>query len=529
MTPTPGPSPAPPEAAGQENGAQLRRDSAWTTLTNYLIVSGLLTCAVIGVVQLGWQIAPTWNASYIPVLCFFIALEAAYMTRYLRHHKPPVPWYVLRGVEVVAIFLLLRSLLGVWRGPQPERAFNPFYGEMDNELFVLAVIALLTWIAGWLFTSDLLDLEPIDPTLDRELIKDLAETRVNARQSLITRALIIGVALAFLAGLTNIYLHESDQAAPAASFGLWPVLAYFLLALLLFSRTRLALLRVGWLWERLPVGRGVGSRWITYTLVILIGAALVAVLLPTHYSLGLLGTLGYILSFIITLVQALVYLMVSLLYALWSLFMPGLPRQPPPQPQALPPSASGTLNVAPPTLSEFAQSLIFWIVFFVITGYVLVQFLRRHPEVGEALKRLPGMGLLARAWRKVRAWLGGLGQQLEDLREARRRARQPAPPRSDRTVRPFINLRKLSPRQQVQFFYLAMLRRGGEKGYARRSTQTPYEYAGTLKSQLPDVEEAVTAMTDEFVEARYSRHEITLDHVGLVRRYWEHIKRALRR
>ena len=61
----------------------------------------------------------------MPLLCFFVALESAYMTRYTRYHKLPVPWYVLRGVEVVVLFLMLRSLLGVLRGPQPEQV-NPF-------------------------------------------------------------------------------------------------------------------------------------------------------------------------------------------------------------------------------------------------------------------------------------------------------------------------------------------------------------------------------------------------------------------
>ena len=79
----------------------------------------MLACAAIGAVQLGLQLSPTWNAWYVPLLCFFIALESAYLTRYARYGKLPAPWYVLRGVEVVVLFLMLRSLLGVLRGPQP--------------------------------------------------------------------------------------------------------------------------------------------------------------------------------------------------------------------------------------------------------------------------------------------------------------------------------------------------------------------------------------------------------------------------
>jgi hypothetical protein len=187
-------------------------------------------------------------------------------------------------------------------------------------------------------------------------------------------------------------------------------------------------------------------------------------------------------------------------------------------------------NTPPPSLSEFVQSLIFWAVFFVIVGYVVVQYLRRHPEIIEALQHIPGVKLLVRLWRRLRAWVGGLSQQFEELREARRKARQSSLARSRQSApRRWLNPRKLSPRQQVQFYYLAMLRRSGEKGHPRQPTQTPYEYARTLESQLPEIDQDVNGITDEFIAARYSRHDIPPEHVGVVRRYWERIKQVLRR
>ncbi len=502
-----------------------RRDSVFTTLTNYLIVGGLLTCAVVGVLQLGLKIAPAWNVGYIPWLCFCVALESAYMTRYVRYGQLPAPWYVLRGVEVVTLFLITRSVLGLVRGPQSPPAVNPLYSAFDNELFALVIMVALVWLASWLLTSNLLNLEVIDPTLDREIIKDVAEAQVSSRQSLITFTAIIGVVLAFFAAL----IHTSPQPERAAPYSLWHVLVYFLLALILIGRTRLALLRAGWMWENVPIGRGVGGRWITYIVLLLIVALSVAVVLPTQYSLGLLGTLGYIFSLIVALIQVIVYVLTALIYALLSLFLPHVQRTSPPQmPAPLPFSAPETPSAAPPTISEFVQSLIFWIVFLVIAGYVAVQYLRRHPEIVEWLKHWPGMGLVVRLWHRVRGWFGGLNRQIEDLLEARRRARQSAPARSAEASRRFINPRKLSPRQQVQFFYLAMLRRSGERGHPRQATQTPDEYARRLQTQLPDVNEDILSITQEFSEARYSRHEISIEKVGLVRRAWEHIKRALK-
>jgi hypothetical protein len=504
------------------------RDSALTTLTNYLIVSGLLTCAVIGVVQLGLQLSPSWNAGYIPLLCFFVALEAAYMTRYMRYGKLRVPWYTLRAAEVLVLFLMIRSLLGVLRGPQIDENINPFYGRVDGELLALVVIAALTWLGSWRITSDLLGLETLDPSLDREVIHEVAQAQVEIRQSLILLTLIIGVALTFLAGLLRLNLRTNPQAGEAAVNGLGHVVVYFFLALVLFSRTRLNLLRSGWSWERVPIGRGVGTRWITYTVLLLAAVVSIAVVLPTQYSLGLLGTLGYILNFLVLIIQTIFYLLAALLYALIRLFSFNPGDAPPLKPPPLPPPLTAAPNAAPATLSEFVQSLIFWIVFLIVVGYVVAQYLRRHPEVVDWLKHLPGMSLVLRAWRRLREWLGGLNQQIEDLLEARRRARRPVPTRSISALRRWINPRKLSPRQQVQFYYLAMLRRGGEHGHTRQPTQTPYEYARVLESEVPEIDQDVDGLTEEFIEARYSRHDIAPEHVSLVRRYWERIKQALR-
>jgi hypothetical protein len=510
--------------------SQANRDSRLTTLTNYLIISGMLACAAIGLVQVAQQVVPRWNASYVPVLVFFIALESATMTRYLRYHKPPVPWYALRAAEVLVLFLMIRSLLGLTRGPQPDQPANSFSGYVDGELLALSVILGVFWLLSWLMTDNLLNFETIEPAFDRELIKDVAEAQANSRQSLISLMLIIGAALTFFAALIRIYLRTNPPTELAAQSGLWHVLIYFLLGLLLLGRMRLSLLRSGWVWERMPMTGNVGGRWITYTLLMLVAAVLVAIVLPTQYSLGLLGTLGYVLSGLIQIIQAIVYFIAFLIVAFLSLFFPNIQGGRPltstlPQPAA-PLTTPGT---PPPSLSEFVQSLIFWAVFLIIVGYVMMQYLRRHPEMVDALKRIPGMALLVRLWQRLRTWFGGLSQQLEDLREARRKARESTPTRSASTPRRWINPRRLSPRQQVQFYYLAMLRRSSEKGHPRQPTQTPYEYARTLESKIPDIDQDVDGLTAEFIEARYSRHDIPSEHVGLVRRYWEHIKRALRK
>ena len=45
-----------------------------------------------------------------------------------------------------------------------------------------------------------------------------------------------------------------------------------------------------------------------------------------------------------------------------------------------------------------------------------------------------------------------------------------------------------------------MIRRGGEQGWTRKSSQTPAEYAGKLTQVLPSSGEDIDLMTQAFVE-----------------------------
>jgi hypothetical protein len=92
-----------------------------------------------------------------------------------------------------------------------------------------------------------------------------------------------------------------------------------------------------------------------------------------------------------------------------------------------------------------------------------------------------------------------------------------------RLIRP----RSLDPRRQVYFYYLAMIRRGGEQGITRDPAETPVEYAEKLENALPSEDEDIESITDAFVKARYSRHEVSSGDAGRVKGAWERIRRAL--
>ena len=72
------------------------------------------------------------------------------------------------------------------------------------------------------------------------------------------------------------------------------------------------------------------------------------------------------------------------------------------------------------------------------------------------------------------------------------------------------------------------MRRADEAGLPRKDGQTPYEYAHSLTSNLEEGKDGVEALTESFVEARYSRHDIPPKEARRIETIWETVRRVLR-
>ena len=57
--------------------------------------------------------------------------------------------------------------------------------------------------------------------------------------------------------------------------------------------------------------------------------------------------------------------------------------------------------------------------------------------------------------------------------------------------------------------YLDLLALAKKRGFSRQKIQTPYEYQASLEPNIPQVEAELKAVTEAFMEARYSTHEMT--------------------
>jgi hypothetical protein len=156
------------------------------------------------------------------------------------------------------------------------------------------------------------------------------------------------------------------------------------------------------------------------------------------------------------------------------------------------------------------------------------QYLRQNKELLDKIRRVPGLAILVNAWKwliqQIRTGVKTIPVFIQNNIERMRESRQALRSKSS-----FIrSLRRYTPRQRVLFYYLAMVRRGGEKGYHRQPYSTPFEYSKILKQNLPQIDDEISKLTDSFVEARYSQHEIQEGKAKQVREYWEKIRQVIR-
>jgi hypothetical protein len=160
-----------------------------------------------------------------------------------------------------------------------------------------------------------------------------------------------------------------------------------------------------------------------------------------------------------------------------------------------------------------------------VIAFVLYRYARDHPELWNALMTFGPIRALYNFFiallRRLSGWADAVRERLP------RRSAKPGKREASASSR-FRWPRPRTPRERLLYYYLTALRRAGKEGYPRRAPQTPREYGEYLKPKLPEAHREVDALTQAFVEARYSRHPIEPDRVGRVRTVWQRVMEALR-
>lgn len=535
------PSHAQPLAAG---GAAWIED--WFRPT---VVAAMLTCIVVAFVELMARIVSGWQGIHYVIFVFLVSWEGIQSERLLRRrgfdHLDRLQY---RAVEAVVILVLFRLVRYVPLGLQVLSVDVHRWGRdlgvfLDYAFFAGGMSILSLWLMAIVITKNLYSLEvhpseippdPTSPSYDRwSSIRGQRVDRQAVLRQIVHGYFGGGVLLLILTGLARLDLPTVYQYdAPPLSGLVVNALVYFALGLGLISQAQFSVLQVSWCIRRIEVTPRLGTRWVWHAVIFLTLLLVIALVLPTGYSMGLpqaiyslVRLIFAVFQFIGSLLAYLVVLLLSLLLSILGLQADEMIAQgSPPQPPTIQPSDPG-VSSGPP-LFELLKSVLFWGVFLAILGYSVYHFFRERPGL------LPGFegGLLARLF----AWLRALWQ---GTRRWSARARKAI---ADRLRRRFaqgeslgpwriVRLSRLSPGQRVRYFYLSILRRAARIGYGRHPQQTPYEYGATLMECIPEAAADMNTLTQAFVEARYSQRAMDDGESNLIKKVWRRARATLAR
>ena len=518
---------------------------------SYVLVFLMMACIVMSIGNLIRSLSPNSPAGTIAGVLLFIVIDRLYTHRQLKTLTPlSQEWMITLGAQWIVIVLFSRFLLSYADGPDSLMAdlsllARGYIADLITPEFVITLLLAMTaWavVAQFLELLDEIGLDMKIASQESRII--LQSGTIPAHERMVNLILSTGIVVVILSVLTRLNVRmmlSSTDGLPRVELSRFSgaeagALLYFVFGLALLSLSKLMSLQTHWNYLRIPVSsQDLPRRWALYSLLFLLILAIFISLLPAGDSLGLFPILqtlfGYlfgVLVFIARLVVMLILLLFSLPFLLFGLAPPIVTPAAPP-PMLVMPHVEPTSS-APNPAWELIRSIILWGSLLAIIVYAFIQFVKQHEDILKALRRSGVTNWLLLAWqwlyRGVQKTRGYMSRAIADGWQhmfARLEGTRIFP-------RPgLFSLRSLDPRQRVLFFYLAMIRRGGEQGLTRHPSQTPSEYAVRLEEIVPCAGDDIDSLTEAFVQARYSRQEIDSRRAHSVQATWARIRRALQK
>lgn len=526
------------------------------------LIAALATSLAVAVLVIVRIVTPDQPWLGLAPLCFLAALEATYTAAWLNNpDSHGVDRSIYRVTEVLLLLVVARVYSWLLFGsglPTP----------VEMRLFLTAPVSILTtagfvttafvtliawWLGvsfGRLFTRLDASVYELDfytrPQAEQKAKADdrpIQIARDTLQNQYLSTWLYLGMVMILLAALST---YEVNQLAAVNSLfaitrlGLTPamlfaLMVYFLAGLWLLSHARLLRMNARWLIDGVAKDAALERGWQRSALLVLLAIALGAAFLPIGSTLAIsrilqIGVAG--LSYLISLIVALfAYLFASALMVLTRNAAEIQTNQPPivatpiPTPMPTPPPA-------PDPFLTMVFTSAFWAIMIALVVASFLFFLRERGYRFDP-QQARGQVKTVIGWLREK-WLRLTGQARRTRRALVARWRTaravPAPAAPNGPGRPrFIRLGALSPRDQVRYYYLALVRHAGERGVARRDNQTPLEYGRHLAEAWPEADEDLNALTDAFLAARYSPQPVERTAAGAIRERWNRVKARLRR
>lgn len=481
---------------------------------------------------------PAWDPRYLVGVCFAVALMSGLNHQTFRRERmwsSELLRYVAPELLLVLVLVRIATTLSFGGMTLIEDGLRWFYDPLrifDDWMLAGLVVGVLVGITAHLAAHNLAELAPTSSDIpmadDQGVARLVSEDRSLALARISQRFIFGGVALLLALALEVVNIQRiASPSLPLSDLSAAASLCYLVSGLLLYSQARLALLQTRWQLDGAHVAEGVARRWTGASWLLVGGIALLALVLPRSYAMGLLDTLQTALGLLgygITVVGYVLIWILSLLALLpaWLLTLLAPQTMPRGESAGLP-----LLNTPPPPQvvhqPQFVPALLFWICMLLLLGYALTIVARRYPLPFRVLFSYGRLNVL-RAWLLAR-WSSARGWSQVVTERVRQRVQEQA---AVRRRHGRLRLGRLGPRDLVRYFYRSVLLRAAAQGWARRNGQTPYEYADQLARDLPETQADLRELTDVFVAARYSGQAISVEEARRARRPWERLRRVLR-
>jgi len=497
-------------------GQAVRADMGrrFTLIALRAITVGMFFLFGMGLLYAIQRFSPATRVNYLPFYCAIFALEAIFTytrTRMIEGRERTM--FRVSELVTFAIILKVFLLLGT-----PGSDFTSLLLAWQNDFLAsffdgAYMTHLIIFLGTWGITTYLMDL--FDQLHERELDATwedpgkLSNSLKHIRGQMSTVLVAMLIFLMAITTLSSVGIHIPDLISYEAT-GLhpaWVVMLFAVLLMIQFSLTQFILLRSRWELDRAAMSRQVPRQWLVYGLVFLAVIGILAVLLPTRYTVSFFDLLAGLVSLLSQVFGLLIYLITLPFILLMRLFSGEETPAAEPPPLELPqvaPGAASPLHLPP--IFEIIRIVIFWGAFILIVGFALYQFFSANKDIWRSIAGFPLVRWLGGLLRILRAFFVRAGEVVQQQIQRIQLAGLRAPDFRMNNLRQGAHPK--DPRAKIILLYRRLVEEASHQGIRRLEHQTPYQYRELLEGSLPEVTGEVTDITEGFVEARYSRHPI---------------------
>lgn len=512
-----------------------KRDRNITLIISYMLVTAMLVCVTISIIQFAQRIQPNWNGLFLIGLAIPITLEALLTLRLTAHFSAYSKEMLIFHLTEWVVLLIALKLYTVFSSGATDlfrllSAWNAdFIGNFFTMEYILTVAFLLfIWVLSKQFGEYLEDLEEKPDVLDLERQGMARSDRERTRKGLIGFIFGLGCLLFFIAAI--LHLDVRGLPSPPAPARVWNLILYFIFGFALLGLARYSVLKNRWYLEKIPVSHHLAVHWIAYSLAAFLAIGLITLLLPTTYSIGFLKMLQTVIGVILAILSILGTLLFApfILFFQWLFTLLGFSSLIRPVPRPVFPTPPPVQPITASPFLEILRSVLFWLIFFVVVGYSIYTYAKQRRGMMATLQKS-----------SLIPWFQGILHWILNLiRNMNRQVSKTILASIARIhVKPSTTIHDLSsgrrqniwstPRETVLHTYLELLRQTKENGLPRKPVQTPNEFASILDHAFHEVSPEIHSITNAFVEARYSQHDVSAQKASLVSAWWAAIHRIL--